>query len=230
MQELFAVLTRAAEGTPAIAFGAAFVWGFLSIILSPCHMASLPLIVGFIDGQGRISTRRAFAISTLFASGILVTIGIIGAITATVGHMFSIGRYGNYAIAVIFFAVGLYLLEVIPASSCGIVTARLQRKGKLAAFILGLIYGLALGPCTFAYMAPILGITFLAAEQRIGYGALLLLAYGIGHCAIIVFAGTSVELVQRWLNWSEKSKGPSILKKICGALVLVGGVYLIYTA
>ena len=230
MQELFAVLTRAIEGTPAIAFGAAFVWGFLSIILSPCHMASLPLIVGFIDGQGRISTRRAFAISTLFASGILVTIGVIGAITSVLGHMFSIGRYGNYAVAVIFFAVGLYLLEVIPASSCGFVVAGFKRKGKLAAFILGLVYGLALGPCTFAYMTPILGITFLAANQRIGYGALLLLAYGVGHCAVIVLAGTSTELVQRWLNWNEKSKGATILKKVCGALVLLGGVYLVYIA
>ena len=75
MQEMFTALTRAVEGTPAIALAAAFIWGILSIILSPCHLASIPLIVGFIDGQGRISTRRAFLISTLFAVGILVTIG-----------------------------------------------------------------------------------------------------------------------------------------------------------
>lgn len=59
---------------------AAFLRGVLSILLSPCHLASIPLIVGYIDQQGRISTRRAFGIALLFALGILVTIGVIGAV------------------------------------------------------------------------------------------------------------------------------------------------------
>ena len=82
MQQLFNTLGYAVEGSPAVAVGAAIVWGILSIILSPCHLASLPLIVGFIDDQGRISTKRAFLISLVFALGILVTIGIIGVICA----------------------------------------------------------------------------------------------------------------------------------------------------
>ena len=52
MQELFTTLTHAVESTPLVALSAAFVWGILSIILSPCHLASIPLIVGFIDEQG----------------------------------------------------------------------------------------------------------------------------------------------------------------------------------
>ena len=58
---------------------------------------------------------------------------------------------------------------------------------------------------------------------------LLLLTYGVGHCSVIVLAGTSTEVVQRYLNWNERSRGAVILKKVCGALVLVGGLYLIYT-
>ena len=54
--------------------------------------------------------------------------------------------------------------------------------------------------------------------------------YGIGHCAVIVAAGTSTEAVQNYLNWNEKSKGVNILKRICGVLVMLGGVYLIYAA
>src|SRR3972149_9015033 len=98
MQQLFTVLTRAVEGTPFLAIGAAFIWGILSILLSPCHLASIPLIVGFIDQQGRISTRRAFTISLLFAVGILITIAAIGAITAAAGRMMGdVGRWGDYA-------------------------------------------------------------------------------------------------------------------------------------
>jgi cytochrome c-type biogenesis protein len=231
MEQLFTALTHAVEGTPALALGAALAWGILSILLSPCHLASIPLIVGFIDEQGRISTRRAFLISTLFAVGILITIGAIGAITAAAGRMMGdVGRYGNYFVAAIFFVVGLHLLGVIPMPWSGPGQLGMKRKGVLAAFILGLVFGIALGPCTFAYMAPMLGVTFKLAATNIGYGILLLALYGVGHCSVIVVAGTSTELVQRYLNWNEASKGAAILKKVCGVLVLLAGVYLIYIA
>jgi len=231
MEKLFTTLTHAVEGTPAIAITAAFVWGILSILLSPCHLASIPLIVGFIDQQGRISTRRAFYISSLFAVGILITIAGIGAVTAAAGRMLGdVGKYGNYLVAAIFFLVGLHLLDVIPAPWSGPGRVGMKRRGPLAAFILGLVFGIALGPCTFAYMAPMLAVTFKTAATNLLYGLSLLLAYGIGHCSVIVFAGTCTELVQRYMNWTEKSKGAVILKKVCGVLVLLGGVYLIWRA
>ena len=230
MQELFAALTRAVEGSPLIAISAAFVWGILSIILSPCHLASIPLIIGFIDDQGRISTRRAFVISSLFALGILITIAAIGWITYLAGGMIgSVGKYGNYFVAVLFFVVGLHLLGIIPMP-WGPGQVGMKRKGLLAAFVLGLVFGVALGPCTFAYMAPLLGVTFKLAGSGRAYGVLLLAVYGVGHCAVLVLAGTFTEVVQHYLNWNEKSKGASILKKVCGALVIIGGIYLIATA
>jgi len=231
MQELFTQLTRAVESTWFIAVAASFIWGILSILLSPCHLASIPLIVGFIDEQGKISTKRAFWISTLFAVGILITIGAIGTITAAAGRMMGdVGKYGNYFVALIFFVVGLHLLDVIPMTFSGLGQVGMKRKGMLAALILGLVFGIALGPCTFAYMAPMLGVTFKLASTNLYYGVLLLLVYGIGHCSVIVFAGTFTEVVQRYMNWNERSKGAVILKKTCGILILIAGLYLIYTA
>lgn len=231
MEQLFTALNHAVEGAPLIALAAAVVWGVLSIVLSPCHLASIPLIVGFISEQGRVTAKRAFWTSTLFAVGILITIAAIGAITAAAGRMLGdVGRYGNYFVAVIFFVVGLHLVGVIPLPFSGAGSVVMKRKGLLAAFILGLVFGIALGPCTFAYMAPMLGVTFKLAKTAPLYGALLLFAYGVGHCAVIVAAGTSTELVQRFLNWNEQSKGLTVVKVICGILVLLGGVWLIYTA
>lgn len=231
MQQLFTTLTHAVEGAPAVAISAAIVWGILSIILSPCHLASIPLIVGFIDNQGRMSTKRAFLVSTVFALGILLTIGLIGVITAAAGRMMGdVGRYGNYFVAAIFFLVGLHLLDVIPMPFSGPGQVNMKKKGMLAAFILGLVFGVALGPCTFAYMAPMLGVTFKLASTSPFYGAALLFAYGIGHCSVIVAAGTSTELVQRFLNWNENSRGTTLIKKVCGVLVLLGGLYMIYVA
>ena len=231
MQQLFTTLTNAVQGSPFIAIGAAFIWGVLSILLSPCHLASIPLIVGFINGQGRMSTKRAFVISTLFSVGILVTIAAIGAVTAAAGRMLGdVGKCGNYFVAVIFFVVGLHLLGVIPMPWSGPGQIGMQRKGMLAAFILGLVFGIALGPCTFAYMAPMLGVTFKLASTALWYGVFLLAVYGLGHCSVIVLAGTCTELVQRYMNWNEKSRGAVLLKKLCGVLVIFGGLYLIYAS
>jgi len=231
METLFTSLSRAVEGAPLIALGASLVWGILSVILSPCHLASIPLIIGFISGQGRVSTARASAIATLFAVGILITITAVGAITAAAGRMMGdLGRWGNYFVAAIFFVVGLHLLGVVPMPWSGPGQAGMKRKGLLAAFFLGLVFGIAIGPCTFAYMAPMLGVTFKLGETRPLYGASLLLAYGLGHCSVIILAGTFTELVQRFLNWNEHSKGVMVVKRICGALVVFGGVWLIYTA
>lgn len=231
MDALFTTLSRAVEGTPAVAIGATFLWGVLSILLSPCHLASIPLVVGFIGGQGRISTRRASLIATLFAVGILITIAAIGAVTAALGHLMGdVGSWGNYLVAAVFFLVGLYLLDVISMPWSGPGQIGMKRKGLLAAFLLGLIFGVALGPCTFAFMAPVLGVVFKVATTSVVYGVALLLVYGIGHCSLIVLAGTSAELVQRYLDWNEKSKGALVLKRVCGVLVILGGLWMIYTA
>ena len=231
MEKLFTTLSHAIEGASLLALSAAVAWGILSIILSPCHLASIPLIVGFISKQGKVSVQRAFWTSTLFAVGILITIAAIGAITAAAGRMLGdVGQYGNYFVAVIFFVVGLHLLGVIPMPWSGPGQVGMKRKGLLAALILGLLFGIALGPCTFAYMAPILGVTFKLAKTAPLYEISLLLAYGVGHCAVIVAAGTSTEMVQCFLNWNEKSKGMAVVKIICGVLVILGGVWLIYSA
>ena len=231
MEQLFTTLTHAVEGSPAVALCAALLWGVLSILLSPCHLSSIPLIVGFISGQGKLSTARACGIATLFATGILVTIAAIGAVTAAAGRMMGdVGPWANYLVAGLLAVVGLHLLGVIPMPWSGPGQVGMKRKGLLAAFILGLVFGVALGPCTFAYMAPMLAVTFKLAGTRMFYGVLLLLAYGVGHCAVIVVAGTSTELVQRYLHWNEQSKGTAIVKGICGVLLLLGGVWLIYSA
>lgn len=232
MGELFATLTNAIEGNATIALTAALIWGILSILLSPCHLASIPLIVGFITQQGKLTLHRAFWISTWFSLGILSTIAIIGIITASLGRMAGdIGGYGNYIVAVIFFIVGLSLLDVIPLNFGRPAQVKKTRgTGMTAAFLLGFFFGIALGPCTFAYMAPVLGATFRVGATTPLLAVGLLITYGIGHCAVIVLAGTFTQTVQKYLRWNETSMAANIVKKVCGVLVLFGGLYLIYTA
>lgn len=225
---LFTTLYEAMTGAVWIALLASFVWGILSILLSPCHLSSIPLVVGFISTQGKISVGRTFNISLVFSIGILITIALIGVITASLGRLMGdVGVYGNYFVAAIFFLVGLYLLDIIKLDWNSAGLKQTKAKGLLAALILGLLFGIALGPCTFAYMAPVLGVVFQTAQTNYFMAIMFLLAFGIGHCSVIVGAGTLAGKVQKYLNWSEESKSILWIKRICGILVILGGIFLI---
>ena len=230
LNEIFTALNNALTDSLWISMSAAFAWGVLSILLSPCHLSSIPLIVGYISSQGKISLGRTFQISLVFSIGILITIAIIGLITASLGRLMGdIGTTGNYIIAVIFFIIGLYLLDIIKLPWEGSSIKPTKYKGLLAAFVIGLIFGIALGPCTFAYMAPVLGVVFQTSQTNFAVGIALLLAFGLGHCAVIVAAGTLTNKVQNYLNWSQNSRFITWTKRICGLLVIAGGIYLIIT-
>ncbi len=231
MGGVFEYLTHAVAGSVALALAAAFAWGILSILLSPCHLASIPLVVGFINGQPDLTTKRALGLSSLFAVGILVTIAIIGAVTAGAGRvMGDLGSMGNIFVAAVFLIMGLSLLDVIPMIWSGPGLGKWNRRGPLAALTLGLVFGIALGPCTFAYMAPMLAVTFKVAADDFAHGAVLLLAYGLGHCLVIAAAGAGTGWVQKALDWNEQSRGSRALKTVCGVLVILGGLYMIYTS
>jgi len=208
---------------------ASFVWGILSILLSPCHLSGIPLIIGFLNSRGKISLKRTFFLSLVFAAGILVTIAIIGAITFSLGRLMGdIGHAANYIVAAVFFVVGLYLLDLIKLPWDGARLRQTKSNGYFAALMLGLIFGIGLGPCTFAFMAPVLAVVFELSHSNFMLSLGLLAAFALGHCLIIVLAGTFLQKVQQYLNWTENSKASRYVKKVCGALVILGSIYMIY--
>jgi cytochrome c-type biogenesis protein len=226
---IFEFLSSALTGNSYTAVFASFGWGIVSVLLSLCHLSSIPLVVGFINSQGEITLKRTFTISLVFGVGILITIALIGLITAVAGRLMGdIGAVGNYIVAAVFFIIGLYLMDIIKLPWEGESIKPTKYKGVLAALILGLLFGIGLGPCTFAYMAPVLGIVFQVSKTKIIYSIILLLAYGTGHCLVIVAAGTLTKKVQQYLNWTEKSKALTYVKRICGVLVFFCGIYMIY--
>ncbi len=204
IEDLFTVLYNAMNGSVLLALMASFSWVVLSILLSPCHLSSIPLVVGYIASQGQISIGRTFNISIVFSLGILITIGLIGVVTAYLGRLMGdVGVYGNFIVASIFFLVGLYLLDIIKIDWNSAGLKQTKSKGLLAALILGLLFGIALGPCTFAYMAPVLGTVFQTAQTDIVLAFLFLVAFGLGHCSIITGAGTLTGQVQKYLAWTH---------------------------
>jgi cytochrome c-type biogenesis protein len=229
IESLFTHLSSALQSGLWIAAAAALTWGFLSILLSPCHLAGIPLLIGFITSQENPTRRRVFFLAGTFALGILVTIAVIGLITALLGRLLGdVGLIGNVLVAAIFFLIGLHLMDLLPLPWNGLQLSTQRYSGLLAALVLGLLFGIGLGPCTFAFMAPVLGVVFQTATTNLSASILLLAAFAIGHCAVIVAAGVLANRIGEYLNWSQRSGIAVWTKRVCGFLVVLGGIYMIW--
>ena len=229
MESLIASFTGAVESVAPIAIPLSLLWGILSIILSPCHLASIPLVVGYISRQGNTGASRAFSISAVFSLGIMITIILVGFATAAAGRLLGdIGQLGYYFAAAVMLYFGLNLLEVLPSPFKGDKNISSKRSGLAGAFVLGLVFGIALGPCTFAFMAPILGVAFSTGSKYPVFAIMLVIAFSVGHCGVIVGAGTFSGTIQHFLKWNEKSGIVPILRKACGVLVILGGLYILF--
>lgn len=231
MSDLFAAFTKAVEGAGWLAILAAFVWGVLSIVLSPCHLTSVPLVIGYINRGEATSTRRAMWTAACFAGGILITLGIAGGVALAAGRLLGQkGIWGNLPVAVVLLVFGLYLLGLLklPAGIASSGTIH-PRRDALGALILGLVMGLALGPCTFAYLAPVLAVVLDASASRLGLGIAMLLAFAIGHSLVILLMGAFAGALRKVLSWNERSRAAAVIRKVCGILLIAGAGYMIYT-
>jgi cytochrome c-type biogenesis protein len=194
--------------------------------LSPCHLASIPLLVGYINIGESVSTPRAFFTSILFAAGILISIALIGFITAFTGRLIGdIGRTSDYLIIIIFILFGLYLMDILKLGGISIQPHIKTKKWYMIAFLFGIITGISLGPCTFAFLAPILSIVFDVSNQNMSKGIYLLSAFAAGHCLLIAAIGTMAAKMQTYLNWTQNSKAVTYVRRICGAIMVLFAVY-----
>lgn len=224
-------LTLGVQGAPVTAMLAAFIWGMLSIMLSPCHLAGIPLIIGYINARKVESISRAFFLSLVFALGILISILIIGVVTATTGRLLGdLGPLPYYLVAGVLILFGLSLTGLVPLNTSCVTRFFPDQPRKRGALILGLVLGIGLGPCTFIYIAPILGVTLALSAADVLYGFLLVALFGLGHCLLLVLAGISPRFIESFLRWNERSLSASVIKKICGGLLLMGGGYVLYSA
>jgi cytochrome c-type biogenesis protein len=228
IENIFNVLTDLLYENSLFALSSSFLWGILSIILSPCHLTTIPLIIAYISKKSNLSVSKSMLISTIFAIGILASIAVIGGITLLLGRiMGDISEYGNYIIALVFFFFGLYLLDVFRIPWSGLKPKENSYQGWFSSFLMGFIFGIGLGPCTFGFMAPVLGVVFEVSASDPALAGGLITAFAIGHCFVIALAGSFIKVVQKYLHWTESSKATTIIRRICGALVILGGLYLL---
>ncbi|UOD35115.1 cytochrome C biogenesis protein [Deferribacteraceae bacterium V6Fe1] len=210
-----------------IALLAAFVWGVVSVMISPCHLSGIPLICGYLMKRSE-NIKSAFWLSSVFSFGVLISIAVIGVVTILLGRIFGdVGILGDLLVGALFIVFGAYLLGLVNLNWKGF-QYKSVKVNVLSVFIMGFIFGIGLGPCTFAYIAPIIGFTFKISGAEILRPALLLLFFAVGHTITIAVAGVSGNLVAKFLKFNEKSNFLNVLQKIVGVgLVIIGIFYLL---
>ncbi len=214
-------------GDVALAAAGCFLWGMVSALLSPCHIASIPLIVAYVGGQERaVDPRQAAVYSVLFTTGLFITIALIGIICALLGRMLGdVGNYWQILVGALLIWVALGMLGVEKCSMSTGLLYRLNVRGMRGAFILGLAYGVLSGSCTFGFIAPILAI--ITIQQKVAAGVLLILLFAVGHCLPIAIAGSSAAAVRKLMENSAWQGAGTWFRKGAGVLIGLLGIYFI---
>lgn len=209
------------SGTAIAAFGC-FVWGMISVLISPCHLASIPLVVSYVAGQDQLlKGKQAAWFAILFSSGLFLSISLVGFTCALLGRMLGdVGPYWTIAVGAILIWISIGILGVGKCSTQSHIINKFQLRGCWGAFILGLAYGLLSGSCTFGFIAPILAI--ITVQEQILTGSILILFFAAGHCLPIAAAGSSTTVVKQMMLNISTTKGLAYFRQ--GAGILIGGL------
>ena len=204
-----------------------FAWGMISILFSPCHLASIPLIVAYVGGQQKaIEPKEAGIYSAAFTFGLFITIALIGIICALLGRMLGdVGNFWQLLVGAVLIWVALGMLGVEKCSLSGNLLYRLNFSGLFGAFALGLGYGILSGSCTFGFIAPILAM--ITVQQKIATGIIFILLFAVGHCLPIVAAGSFTASVRRLVENRIWQGAGVYFRKGAGVVIGLLGVYFI---
>jgi len=227
LETFFLTINEWIAGGIAIAALGCLLWGMISVVFSPCHLASIPLIVAYVGGQQEVlKPRQAAHYSIAFTIGLFITIALIGIICALLGRMLGdVGNYWQVIVGLVLIWVALGMFGVEKCSMSGSLLYRLNLSGLFGAFGLGLAYGILSGSCTFGFIAPILAI--ITVQQKVATGVLFILLFAIGHCLPIVVAGSSAAAVKRLLENSTWQGAGTWFRKGAGVVISVLALYFI---
>ena len=213
---------------PLLAFGAVFLAGVLSSA-SPCVLATIPLVVGFVGGYADGDRWKAFRYSFSFILGLSLTFTAFGTAAGLLGTMF--GTVGGWW----YVAAGIVAL-VMGGQMMGLYEIRLPIKhdyrpkqgGVAGSFILGLFFGVVSSPCATPVLVVIL--TYVATKGQVLYGTALLFAYAIGHCLLMLLAGTFAGFVEAFAKTRGAVNLSNWIRKMSACIISLVGAWFLWQA
>jgi len=214
------------QNNPSFAVLAVFVGGLISSA-SPCVLALIPLIIGYVGGYSQGDKNKAIKFALIFALGLSITFTLMGAAAGFIGSiLIKTGGLFYWIISGIAIVMGLSLLGLFEINLPIHSKLQVKASGLIGAFLMGSLFGFASTPCATPVLVVIL--SFAAVKGQVLYGTFLLFIYAIGHCALIVAAGAVTGFIETFAESRGVINFSKWLKKISGALIILAGIYLLY--
>jgi cytochrome c biogenesis protein CcdA len=225
MEAFFGNIQHIIRNQHGVAFFAVFLGGLISAA-SPCVLAAIPLVIGYVGGYSEGNRRRSALFSLVFVLGLSITFTLLGVVASVMGQFLGfMGRWLYVGLAFIAVLMGLQLMNVISVPMPFQKTRTVRSKGLLGALLLGLLTGTVSSPCATPVLAVILA--YVSTRKDMIYGGSLLFVYALGHCALIFLAGLSMGLTESIVSSSGVRNFSLYAKKLSGVLLILTGVYFV---
>lgn len=105
---------------------------------------------------------------------------------------------------------------------------QVSRRGYLGALLAGMMSGAVASHCSTPVMIALLAMA--AQSGNTVWGIFLLVMFAVGHSILLVAAGTSYSVVERWMYDPKYERISKILRTVMGVLILVIGIVMFYMA
>lgn len=206
-------------------FGAAFLGGVVASV-SPCSLAMLPLMIGYVGGCSKETPFRTFVQLSCFILGTAIVFTIIGVICAVTGSVFAsaLGGYFTLIMASLLLVIGLKITEILDFEIPVIIKSMPQNKTNslvLYPIVLGIAFALAGTPCSTPILAGIM--VFAAMGKNLAASVIMLFLFAIGQGLILILAGIFTSTIK---NIKKFSKVTDKLVKMSGWLIIFVSIYL----
>ena len=204
---------------------ASFVGGVLAS-LSPCSLAMLPLIIGYVGGYSKETPFRTLLQLCCFILGTAIVFTIIGVFCAVTGKVFAsaLGAYFTLFIASLLLVLGLKLLEILDFETPTIIKSMPTNSTNsvfLYPLLLGITFALAGTPCSTPILAGIMA--FAAIGKNLYLAIVMLFLFALGQGVILILAGlftSSLKSMQYLAKYTE------ILLKVSGLMLVAVSFYM----
>lgn len=229
MDNLVQVFSNTSQMTWYVLLGVSFLGGVIAS-LSPCSLALLPLIIGYIGGYSKENSWRIFLQLCCFIFGTAIVFTIIGIACALTGRVFAstFGVYFTLIIASLLFIMGLKLLDILEFETPTIIKAvpiNANNSIFLYPILLGITFALAGTPCSTPILAGIMA--FAAIGENLPLAILMLFLFAVGQGVILILAGVFTSTLK---NMKSLAKFTNVLLKLSGVLLLGVAVYFYWKA
>lgn len=223
LEQLSENLANTVQNNPWLAPAAAFAGGLLTAA-NPCVLAMVPLMVGYVAGQENRSVGRSFLLSLTFSIGLTMMFAVLFLATWAASSLLK-ASWWTYVAAGVCLLMGLHLVGLTRLQIPAPAGMQPKQKGFIGALLLGLLFGLVSLPCAGPVLLALLSIMPLNGAA---FGAILLVAYSLGHCGLVLAGGTSIGMVQRLADSRGWNCGADVFRRLAGVLILLVGVYLLF--